>query len=301
MTSTHLGELLSAVAPIAWAVAVILFRIGGERIGPVALNLFKNMVALPLFGVTLLCLGQTGWSEALPGDTVILLASGVVGIALADTLFFVALNALGASRLAVVGASYPVWVILLSVTFLDESFTLSQWAGCALVVSAVVVASLPERGDTGGQPSRRMLLGIAIGLASVMLMAGSIVMAKPVLERAPVVWSSTLRLAGGAAVLLIYGLASPGRRRLFRPWRPGREWKVILPASLIGTYLAYMLWLGGAKYAPVSIAAVLNQLHVIYTAILAAIFLGERMTAPKGLAIALAIGGSALVVLTGEP
>ena len=68
-------------------------------------------------------------------------------------------------------------------------------------------------------------------------------------------------------------------------------------ASLVGTYLAYMLWLGGAKYAPVSIASVLNQLHVIYTAILAALFLSERMTLRKAVAVALSIAGSTLVVL----
>jgi len=285
---------------MAWAVAVILFRMGGERIGPIPLNLYKNLIALPLFAVTLLCLGQTSWPEAQPGDTAILLTSGVIGIALADTLFFVALNALGASRLAVVGASYPVWVILLSVTFLGEAFALPQWGGCALVVAGVVLASLPEKATPGGGPRGRLLLGVAVGIASVALMAGSIVIAKPVLERAPVVWSSTLRLGAGAAVLLIYGLLSPTRRELMGPWRPGPHWKVILPASLGGTYRAYMVGRGGAKYAPVSIASVLNQLHVIYTAILAALFLGEKMTARKGIAIALAVGGSALVVLTGE-
>ena len=297
MTSLHLGELLSAVAPMAWAVAVILFRVGGERVGPVAMNLFKNMVALPLFAVTLLALGQVRWAEAQPGDATILLASGVVGIALADTLFFVALNALGASRLAVVGASYPVWVILLSVTFLGEGFSLEQWAGCALMVAAVVLASLPDGGSSRAVRGRRLALGVATGLASVLLMATSIVMAKPVLDRAPVVWSSAMRLAGGTSVLLVYALISPGRGRLLAPWRPGPQWKTILPASLIGTYLAYMLWLGGAKFAPVSIASVLNQLHVIYTAILAALFLGERMTLRKGIAVALSVGGSALVVL----
>jgi len=282
---------------MAWAVAVILFRVGGERVGPVAMNLFKNMVALPLFAVTLLALGQVRWAEAQPGDATILLASGVVGIALADTLFFVALNALGASRLAVVGASYPVWVILLSVTFLGEGFSLEQWAGCALMVAAVVLASLPEGGSSRAERGRRLALGVATGLASVLLMATSIVMAKPVLDRAPVVWSSAMRLAGGTSVLLVYALISPGRGRLLAPWRPGPQWKTILPASLIGTYLAYMLWLGGAKFAPVSIASVLNQLHVIYTAILAALFLGERMTLRKGIAVALSVGGSALVVL----
>ncbi len=297
MTSRHLGELLSAVAPMAWAVAVILFRAGGDRVGPVAMNLFKNMVALPLFAVTLLAIGQFNWPDTRPGDATILLASGVVGIALADTLFFVALNALGASRLAVVGASYPVWVILLSVSFLGETFSLWQWTGCLLVTAAVVLATLPEGGLTRAAAGRGLALGVAAGLASVMLMAGSIVMAKPVLDRTPIVWSSSVRLAGGTAVLLVYGLLSPARRTLFRPWIPGAQWRTILPASLVGTYLAYMLWLGGAKYAPVSIASVLNQLHVIYTAILAALFLSERMTLRKAVAVALSIAGSTLVVL----
>ena len=297
MTSRHLGELLSAVAPMAWAVAVVLFRAGGDRVGPVAMNLFKNMVALPLFAVTLLVMGQVTWADAQPGDATILLASGVIGIALADTLFFVALNALGASRLAVVGASYPVWVILLSVTFLGETFTLWQWVGCVLMVAAVVLATLPEGGVSRAAAGRGLAIGVVAGLASVLLMAGSIVMAKPVLDRAPVVWSSSVRLAGGTAVLLVYGLLSPARRTLFRPWIPGAQWRTILPASLVGTYLAYMLWLGGAKFAPVSIASVLNQLHVIYTAILAALFLSEKMTPRKGIAVALSIGGSALVVL----
>jgi drug/metabolite transporter (DMT)-like permease len=297
VTSRHLGELLSAVAPMAWAVAVVLFRAGGDRVGPVAMNLFKNMVALPLFAVTLLVMGQVTWADAQPGDATILLASGVIGIALADTLFFVALNALGASRLAVVGASYPVWVILLSVTFLGETFTLWQWVGCVLMVAAVVLATLPEGGVSRAAAGRGLAIGVVAGLASVLLMAGSIVMAKPVLDRAPVVWSSSVRLAGGTAVLLVYGLLSPARRTLFRPWIPGAQWRTILPASLVGTYLAYMLWLGGAKFAPVSIASVLNQLHVIYTAILAALFLSEKMTPRKGIAVALSIGGSALVVL----
>ncbi len=297
MTSRHLGEILSTVAPMAWAVAVILFRVGGERIGPTALNLFKNLVALPLFLVTLVVLGQLHWADAQPGDAAILLVSGVIGIALADTLFFVALNALGASRLAVVGASYPVWVILFSVSLLGESFTTRQWGGCLLVTLAVVLASLPDRDHPPSEGGRKILVGAAVGLISMVLMAASIVMAKPILDRAPVVWSSTMRLAGGASVLLVYGLLSPGRRRLLQPWRPGRYWWSIVPASLIGTYLAYMLWLGGAKYAPVSVAAVLNQLHVIFTAILAAIFLSEKLTLRRGIAIALAVGGSALVVL----
>ena len=303
MTSRQLGEVLSALAPLAWAVAVILFRAGGERVGPVALNLFKNIVGLLLLGITLAALGQIWWAEAAVWDVAVLLASGVLGIAVADTLFFVALNRLGASRMAIVGSSYPVVVILLSLVFLGERFVAWQWVGAALVLGAVVLASLPDRpaagakASGGGSGAREALVGTLVGLAAIALMAAGIVMAKPVLDHAPVVWSSAIRLTGGAAVLLVYCSIHPRRRTFFEPLRPSRDWRTILPGAVIGTYLAYMLWLAGIKYAPVSIAAVLNQLHVIYTVVLAALFLRERMTPRKLLAVGLAVGGSAMVVL----
>jgi len=47
-----LGEIYSLTCAVIWG-CVILFRKSGETIAPVALNLFKNTVALLLFLVTL--------------------------------------------------------------------------------------------------------------------------------------------------------------------------------------------------------------------------------------------------------
>ena len=295
MDIPFLGETLSALAPLAWAIAVILFRRAGDEVAPIPLNLFKSAVGLALLLLTMLALGDPSWRQTSTTDLIVLAVSGVIGVALADTVFFYALNILGASRLAVVGAVYMPFVVLLSFVFLGERFGPLQWIGSLLAIVAVVLASLPQ-GETRDRP-RRFALGAALGILALGLMAVGIVMAKPALDRTPVVWASTLRL--GAAVFAMAPILAlmPNRRTYFAPFRPARIWRVILPGAVIGTYLAYMLWLGGIKHTDVSVAAILNQLHVIYVVILAAVFLGERLSLLKLAGVALAVAGSVMVVV----
>ena len=290
----YLGEILAATAPMAWAVAVILFRKGGEEVTPLALNLFKSVFGVVLLALTLLAVGGSPWQETTWGDGLILAASGVVGIAVADTVFFKALNALGASRLAVLGAAYPLMVISLSFAFLGEGFGTWQWMGAALVVVAVVLASIPDKDEDHGG---RFLYGVVVGLFALAAMAVGVVMAKPALDRTPLVWAAFLRLGGGVVAMLPVCALLPSRRTLFATFLPSRTWRVTVPAAFMGTYLAYMLWFGGNKFAPISVASTLNQLHVIYTVILATLFLSEKLTATKLAGVVCGVSGSVLVVL----
>src|SRR5512144_658773 len=100
--SPSLGETLAAASGLVWAVAVVLFRISGRRVHPVGLNLAKTVLALAAMVPTLLILGEP-LAPAVPAATIgLLLLSGVLGIAVSDTLFFSALNRLGAGLTAIV-------------------------------------------------------------------------------------------------------------------------------------------------------------------------------------------------------
>ena len=52
------GELCALGAALTWAVAVVLFKRTGESVGPLALNMFKNVVGLVLFVATLAAAGE---------------------------------------------------------------------------------------------------------------------------------------------------------------------------------------------------------------------------------------------------
>src|SRR5262245_60599766 len=96
--SFGLGEFYSLACALAWAIAVILFKKSGESLAPVPLNLFKNVVGLALMAVTLLAFSGVSWPGIPATAVAVALVSGFLGIGVGDTLYFRALNEVGASK-----------------------------------------------------------------------------------------------------------------------------------------------------------------------------------------------------------
>jgi drug/metabolite transporter (DMT)-like permease len=116
-------------------------------------------------------------------------------------------------------------------------------------------------------------------------------MIKPLLDRSPLLWVTEVRLIGGVAVLLLVLLVHPARRAIIRSVRSRQKWVFTLSGSLMGGYLAMVLWLGGMKYTMASIASALNQTSSIFMFIFAAFFLKEPITKYRLIGIALAVAG----------
>jgi len=289
----HLGEILALLCAILWATAVILFRKSGETVPPLGLNLFKNILALALFVPTSLVLGVALVPKSSPNDYLLLLASGILGLALADTLFFKSLNLLGAELSAIVDCLYSPFIIGLSVIFLYERMTGFQLFGVLLIVSAVLAISRKE--DRKNISRHDLILGVLLGISAMALMAIGIVMIKPLLDRSPLLWVVEVRLLAGCVGLGIYLLFHPGRGKIVASVLSVRNWQYMLPGSFLGAYLAMIVWMGGMKYTQASIASALNQTSNIFIFILAALFLKESVNSIRIIAIILAFSGAVIV------
>jgi len=296
MVFTHQGELLALSAALFWALAVILFRIAGRGVRPLSLNLFKTLFCIGLFLITSWVLHEPLLPD-LPLRTYgIMFLSGVIGIGVSDTLFFAGLNRLGAGLTAIVDCSYTPMVIILAAIVLAERMSVLQLLGVGMIISSVFIVSR----DNGADPIKRkdLLVGIALGLAAMLTMAVSIVIMKPSLAEAPVLWSTLMRTVGGL-VLIAALIASHGQRRLhWAELTSTKHWKLLASSSFFGGYLAYTAWMGGMKYTLVSTAAALNQMSTIFIFILGVILLKESVTRGKILALVLAVGGVILITFT---
>jgi drug/metabolite transporter (DMT)-like permease len=289
------GEILSAVAALAWAVGVVLFRRTGETTPPLSLNLFKNVIAVVLLIPTLLVVGVPLFPQRPLADWLLLAASALVGISIADTLFFLALNRLGAGLVAVVDTLYSPAVILLAAVFLGERLDPRVFIGAALILAAIALgaAERPPAGST----RRDIAIGVLIAAFCMILMAAGIVMIKRLLDSAPVLWVSFVRLSVGGLGLLPLALAGRSRAGTLAILRPSSLWWRAVPAAVLAAYVGMIAWIGGMKYTTASIASVLNQLSTIFIFVLAALFLGEQWTARRTVAVVLAVVGAVLVSL----
>ncbi len=308
MPNHLLGQFCALMAALTWAAALVLFKKSGESVAPLALNLFKSVAALMMFAVTLAVmpgLAALGLLAPCPpvlgvmtaGEWWTLALSAVVGIAVADTLFFWALNRIGVGIIVVVDCLYSPATIFFAWLLLREHLLPVDYVGGGLVLIGVFISTrhTPPPGRTRGE----IVAGVGVGGLAMVCMGYGIVIAKPVIERYDVFWITAIRLLIGTAALALFVMASPRRKLVWAAFKPARVWRQSLPASFLGNYLALTFWVAGFKYTTATAAAILNQMSVIFAVALAYIFLKERLDRKKVISLVLACVG-ALVILTAK-
>lgn len=289
-----LGELFSLLSALAWAVGVILYRQLGASMPPLQLNFLKNgLVMLMLLPAIPLLHGLALPVFSTP-QVLLALASGAIGLGIADTLYFRALNELGAGRMGVLGNFYSPFVIVLGYAFLGERLSAMQLGGFALVSAGVFVAAWP-RSVPGGRPPH-VLRGLGLALLSIGLMAVGIILVKRVLEAQPLLWVTGLRMVGALAGMVMVA-AFTRQLALLHPPSAGLPWRRLVIAAFVGQFLAMILWLAGYKYTQASVAAILNETASVFILLLAAFWLKEPLSR-RGLAgVALTLSGVVLMML----
>ena len=272
---------------------MVLFKKSGETVHPIALNLFKNTLAVLLFLPTMWVFGEPLIRQVPGSEYLLFLASGVIGLGIGDTLFFKSLNRIGAGLSAIVASMYSPFIITLSVIWLKERLTLLQVVGALMIISAVLSTARLKHREKISRPD--LLWGILWGVLATAATAVGIVMIKPALEQTSLLWAVEVRLLAGLVSLAIVALFHPLGRKMFSPIFSKRGWGYTLSSSFLGAYLTMFVWLAGMKFTQASIASALNQTSIIFVFIFGAIFLHEPITSRRTLAIMLAVSGIFLI------
>lgn len=297
MTSV-LGDLMALGCAAAWALAVIAFR-GLRAVDSTALNLFKNVLAVALLLLTMVALGLSFQSDRPSADWGALVLSGVLGLAVADTLFLSGLRRVDASVAGISECIYSPSVLLLAGWVLGEPMTPSLLGGAALVVLGLVIVAWPPGSSGPSSVDRVDRLGLLLCLSGVMTTAVAVILAKPALEQSHLVEATTVRLLAGAAALFLAELLRGRGRQALGLFTPQPAWRLAVPGAVLGTYVAMILWLGGMKYGTASRAALLNQSGAVFVLLFSR--LSGEVVSWRRVAGALVAMTGVLAVLGGRP
>ena len=267
-----LGEVASLATALCWAVGLNLFRRDAREVGARPVNLFKGLLALPpLF----LCLWIVGAQE-VPGEAqAYLIASGVLGVAVGDSLLFFALGQLGAHRAALFGCLGPVLTAIGAWFLLDEVLQAQRIAGIALAATGVtmVVYFRPERSDPRDGSTR----GIVMGVLSAVAMSLGVLLNKRGLADADPLTATAFRLSAAVLGLTLFAFVRrelmPDFRKLLSP----RVLRRLVPAAFIGTFLGLWLMAVGIKHTESAVANALHSTTPLFTLPIALLVLRERV------------------------
>ncbi|MCT7982377.1 DMT family transporter [Laspinema sp. A4] len=306
------GELAAMSAALLWAVVSVVYGYLGQKIPPMLLNLSKGVVAIALLLLTLFlrdfllpALDSPAFLPPFssPFDTLnefafplfLLFLSGAIGISFGDTVFFAALNQLGARRTLLIHTLAPPFTALLAILFLGEQLPLIAWGGILITIIGVAW-TIAER-VSGTNTTTRLLPGISLGLLAALAQAVGAVLSRAALAQTAIdpLWSTLIRLLAGVSLLFLWMLWKQGRQVL-SGLGSQRLLAIVFVTAFFSTYLGIWLQQISLKFAPAGIAQTLSSTSPIFVLPLA-IALGEFVSIRAILGAIVSLVGIALLFL----
>ena len=203
-------------------------------------------------------------------------------------MFFLGLQTLAIMRLpsgsaAVLIYLQPILVGVLAWLFLSEALTTRKVVGLLLGFSGIAAVSA---GGLLGDLPPGAALGVALGAGAALSWALGTVYFKEVQERVATLWAVAVPFLAGGVVLTALGLLVESPAEI--TWNPPFV-ASLLYSSLLGTAVAWLLWLGLVRAGEASRVSAYIFFVPLVAVLIGAIFLDETLS-PSLLA------GAALVV-----
>ncbi|HJW91399.1 MAG TPA: EamA family transporter [Anaerolineales bacterium] len=286
--SSHRTAVLQALlVTLLWSTSWVLIKFGLAEIPALTFaGLRYSLAFLVLLPISMRRESRSALSRLSGKGWARLLLLGLLYYTLTQGALFVSLAYLPAVTVSLLLNLSPVVVALLGLMFLNERPGWGQWAGVALSIAGTLVYFSPAASPAG------RLLGLAAALVGLLSNSLATVLGRQANRSGdlPPLAVTVVSMGFGSFLMLGTSLALEGLPRLSL-----QSWGIIAWLAVVNTAFAFTLWNHTLRTLPAVESSVINNTMLIQIAVLAWLFLGERLTRQAILGMAVA-GAGALVV-----
>ncbi|MFC6991695.1 DMT family transporter [Haladaptatus sp. GCM10025707] len=279
MESDRLGVGLIFVSAVGFGTLGIFGKLGANAgLSNATMLVFRFVIATAVAWAYLL---TTGSLRPLRGRNLLVgLGLGALGYATMSGLYFLGLEFMSAGLVAIILYTYPAFVVLLSVAFLDERVTWKTILALGLALGGVALI-------TGANPANADPVGVGILLFAALVYASYITVSRATLAD---VESSTLTAHVMPAAGVSLAVLGTMQGTLSVP-SGVTEWSIIVGLGLVATALPIFTFFAGLSRIQASRASIVSTVEPVFTVALGALLLDEVVT------LTTVVGGA--IVLSG--
>ncbi len=293
-----LGYLLIAGATLFWAISAVmgkaafagrLFSGPLPAIDPLILAQTRTTIAVLVLAPSLLLLRGRGVVRISRSDLGHTLVLGVFGIAASNYTYYLSIQRTTVATAIILQYTAPIWVLVYLVARRLQRPTLPRVGSVALAVLGSALAI----GLFGHAQFRPDSLGVLAGQAASFSFAFYTVFAGGIVRRNDR-WTVLLYVLLGAA--LFWLVVNP-------PWRivaqhySLRQWEFLALFSLTSALVPFALYLSGLRLLDATRAIVTSCLEPVFSIVIAAFVLSERVTWLQTVGIIIVLGATIVVQL----
>jgi drug/metabolite transporter, DME family len=298
-----MGAAAALGSSALWALTSVLLASQSARLRPIVMSAIRSITAsLMLVGILIATSGLVQMQEMTFFTGISMLASGILGQALGDTLYINALGVLGVSRtFPITNSAYPFLTFLLAVAVLGEDVTWTLPFGGVLIVAGITWIVLEQhRADATADVRVDVLRGALFAVAAALSWASATVWLRGAQDNLDAIGAASLRIpAASVAVMATIAVTSGGfgsaARNPLRDLSP-RAVIVVAVAGLLGTGLGSILFIYAVEHAGAARTAFLTTAAPLFALPMGVLFLSEKLTARVLLGTALTVAGIWLVL-----
>lgn len=140
-----LGSLMILFASFGWALQIVLTRDIVKRLDPWVTFTYQMLIGgFVSLAAGYILIGNNVYAFPVHGWYYILILS-ILASVIAGSMFFFGLKMIEAERASAITSTMPLFTIMFSVAFLNETLTAQQIAGAGLIVCGVIVLGAAKR------------------------------------------------------------------------------------------------------------------------------------------------------------
>lgn len=327
--NAHLGELAGLATSVCWTITALAFEQAAKKIGSLALNILRLVVALFLFMIFRLVVA----GEALPFHAPLsvwfwLSLSGLVGFTFGDVFLFQSYIDIGARTAQIVFISYPLITALLSFFILQESISPRGLVGMILVVGAILWVVLekkrlaekeqmlqgasetkPSSPQETKDPSRIQLpssqykkgalrvRGFVFAFLAALGQSGGLILSKIGAPSFDPFAATQIRVIAGLVGFLLVALMGKQVKVVVAATRNRAALLALSVGAFFGPFLGVSLGLVAVQHTATGVAATLMGLTPILIIFPSVLINKEKIHVVEIVGAALAVAGSVLIFL----
>jgi drug/metabolite transporter (DMT)-like permease len=295
MNLAIIGILAALVSAASWALGSILFKKIGEKVSPFGMTLSKGILGIIMLGFAYAVSGFEFVSFNAAG---MLFISGVIGIAIGDTLFFASLQDLGPKVQIIFFMMGQVLTALLGLMILKELPLLLQWIGIAVTLLGAVTV-LWKKIFSGAENRKTGLRGVILGLLAMLCFSFSLIIAKHAMKDISALSAVFIRMTAGTIGVLIYGIIRGKVKTWLNPFQDLKIALFFIVSVSIVTFGGFWLSLVSIKFLDVAVASILGATEPLFVLPLALIILKERI-APTEIIGAILTACGVIIIIIGS-
>jgi drug/metabolite transporter (DMT)-like permease len=295
------GELVAMSTAVLWSFGTILFGFSSRRVGSFNVNAIRIVLAAVLLVIgNFIMHGRLLPPVYQNNQLLILGVSGVIGLTLGDSCYFKSLVILGPRIASLMGASSPIFAVVIAWIFLGQKLSVLDLAGIAITLTGIGWVTLERNHNSfGAQPGGSKALGYLLGIGGSLGQAIALSMAKVGMgDNIPPLNASLVRMI--AAVITIWIIVIAGGRlpAIKQGLKDRKALGAISAAAFLGPFLGIWFSLVSIQYTKIGIASTLMATTPLWIIPLVMIIHKERPSIRAIFGTLAAVGGVSIIFLS---